>query len=117
MKLKENDNVPNSEIFVLENGEPTKKNIEELLNNKKVIIFGLPGAYTSVCSAKHLPGYVDNIEKFKQKGIDQIICISVNDPLVMNAWGKENNVGDKILMRSEERRVGKECRSRWSPYH
>ena len=98
MKLKENDKIPNSEIFVLENGEPTKKNIGELLNNKKVIIFGLPGAYTSVCSAKHLPGYVNNIEKFKQKGIDQIICISVNDPFVMNAWGKENNVGDKILM-------------------
>ena len=85
-------------FFVLENGEPTKKNIGELLNNKKVIIFGLPGAYTSVCSAKHLPGYVNNIGKFKQKGIDQIICISVNDPFVMNAWGKENNVGDKILM-------------------
>ena len=98
MKLKENDKIPNSEIFVLENGEPTTKNIGELLNNKKVIIFGLPGAYTSVCSAKHLPGYVNNIGKFKQKGIDQIICISVNDPFVMNAWGKENNVGDKILM-------------------
>ena len=98
MKLKENDKIPNSEIFVLENGEPTKKNIGELLKNKKVIIFGLPGAFTSVCSAKHLPGYVNNIGKFKQKGIDQIICISVNDPFVMNAWGKENNVGDKILM-------------------
>ena len=101
MKLKENDKIPNSEIFVLENGEPTKKNIGELLNNKKVIIFGLPGAYTSVCSAKHLPGYVNNIGKFKQKGIDQIICISVNDPFVMNAWGKENNVGDKILMTAD----------------
>ncbi len=98
MKLKENDKIPNSEIFVLENGEPSKKNIGDLLNNKKVIIFGLPGAYTSVCSAKHLPGYVNNIGKFKQKGIDQIICISVNDPFVMNAWGKENNVGNKILM-------------------
>ena len=49
MKIKENENIPNSEIFVLENGEPTKKNIEELLKNKKVVIFGLPGAYTSVC--------------------------------------------------------------------
>ena len=98
MKLKENNKIPNSEIFILENGEPTKKNIGELLKSKKVIIFGLPGAFTSVCSAKHLPGYVDNIEKFKQKGIDQIICISVNDPFVMNAWGKENNIGDKILM-------------------
>ncbi len=98
MKLKEKDKIPNSEIFVLENGEPVQKNIEEFLKNKKVIIFGLPGAYTSVCSAKHLPGYVNNIEKFRQKGIDQIICISVNDPFVMNAWGKENNVADKIIM-------------------
>jgi len=98
MKLKENNKIPNSEIFVLENGEPIKKNIGELLKRKKVIIFGLPGAFTSVCSAKHLPGYVNNSEKFKKKGIDQIICISVNDPFVMNAWGKENNIGDKILM-------------------
>ena len=50
--------LPNSEVFILENGEPIKKNIEEFLKNKKVIIFGLPGAYTSVCSTKHLPGYV-----------------------------------------------------------
>ena len=98
MKIKENETVPNSEVFVLENGEPVKKNIENILKNKKSVIFGLPGAYTSVCSAKHLPGYVDNSEKYKQKGVDQIICMSVNDPFVMNAWGKENNVGDKIIM-------------------
>ena len=98
MNLNENDNVPNSEIFILENGEPIKKNIEELLKNKKTVIFGLPGAYTSVCSAKHLPGYLNMHQKFKDKGIDQIICMSVNDPFVMNAWGKENNVGDKIIM-------------------
>ena len=98
MKIKENETVPNSEVFVLENGEPVKKNIENILKNKKSVIFGLPGAYTSVCSAKHLPGYVKNSEKYKEKGIDQIICMSVNDPFVMNAWGKENNVGDKIIM-------------------
>ena len=98
MKIKENENIPNSEIFVLENGEPTKKNIEELLKNKKVVIFGLPGAYTSVCSAKHLPGYVNMHQLYKDKGIDHIICVSVNDPFVMNAWGKENNVGNKIIM-------------------
>ena len=72
MKIKENDNMPNSEIFVLEGGEPTKKNIEEILKNKKVIIFGLPGAYTSVCTAKHLPGYVNMHQKYKDKGIDHI---------------------------------------------
>ena len=98
MKIKENEKIPNSEVFVLENGEPVKKNVEGILRNKKSVIFGLPGAYTSVCSAKHLPGYVNNSEKYKQKGIEQIICMSVNDPFVMNAWGKENNVGDKITM-------------------
>ena len=98
MKIKENETIPHSEVFILENGEPVKKNIENFLKNKKSVIFGLPGAYTSVCSAKHLPGYVKNSEKYKEKGIDQIICMSVNDPFVMNAWGKENNVGDKIIM-------------------
>ena len=98
MNIKENDQIPNSEIFILEEGEPIKKNIEEILKNKKVVLFGLPGAYTSVCSAKHLPGYVNMYEEYKKKGIDKIICISVNDPFVMNAWGKENNVGGKVLM-------------------
>ncbi len=98
MKIKENESIPNSEVFILENGEPVKKNIENFLKNKKTVIFGLPGAYTSVCSAKHLPGYVKNSEKYKEKGVDQIICMSVNDPFVMNAWGQENNVGDKIIM-------------------
>ena len=98
MNIKENDQVPNSEIFIMENGDPVKKNTQEFLKDKKVVIFGLPGAYTSVCSAKHLPGYVKMFEKYKEKGIDHIICISVNDPFVMNAWGKEHNVGDKILM-------------------
>ena len=98
MNIKEKDNLPNSEVFILEDGEPIKKNIEDLFKNKKVVMFGLPGAYTSVCSVKHLPGYVNMFEKFKEKGIDQIICISVNDPFVMNAWGKEHKVEGKILM-------------------
>ena len=98
MKLKEQDNVLNSEIFVLENGEPTLKKMEELLTSKKVVIFGLPGAYTSVCSAKHLPGYVNMHQEYKDKGIDLIMCVSVNDPFVMNAWGEENNVGGKVIM-------------------
>ena len=88
MKIKENESIPNSEVFILENGEPVKKNIENFLKNKKSVIFGLPGAYTSVCSAKHLPGYVKNSEKYKEKGIDQIIFVSVNDPFVLNEWIK-----------------------------
>ena len=98
MKLKENNKIPNTEIFVIEGVNPVKKNIEEYLKNKKVIIFGLPGAYTSVCSTKHLPGYVNIHQQYKDKGINHIICMSVNDPFVMDAWGKENNVGSKIIM-------------------
>ena len=98
MHIKENDQIPNADIFIMESGEPAKKNIQTLLKDKKVVIFGLPGAYTSVCSAKHLPGYVNMFEQYKEKGIDHIICISVNDPFVMSAWGKEHNVEDKILM-------------------
>ena len=98
MKLKENDEISSVEVFVLENGEPIKKDIKELLKGKRVVLFGLPGAYTSVCSAKHLPGFVNTYEKYKSKGIDHIICISVNDPFVMDAWGKSHNVENKILM-------------------
>ena len=98
MKLKENDTIPNSEVFIMENGNPVKKNTAEFFKDKKVVLFGLPGAYTSVCSAKHLPGYVEIHEKYKTKGIDYIVCISVNDPFVMDAWGKNHNVGDKIVM-------------------
>ena len=98
MNIKENDLIPSSQVFVMVNGDPIKKNIQEFLRNKKAVIFGLPGAYTSVCSAKHLPGYINMFDQYKEKGIDHIICISVNDPFVMSAWGRDHNVGDKILM-------------------
>ncbi len=65
MKIKENDNLPNSEIFVLQDGEPVKKNIEDFFKDKKVVIFGLPGAYTSVCSAKQYTMFVDNMKVIK----------------------------------------------------
>ena len=65
---------------------------------KKAIIIGVPGAFTKVCSAQHLPGYVNNFENAKRKGITKILCVSVNDPNVMKAWGENHNVGNKILM-------------------
>ena len=98
MKININDQLPEVEVFRLINGDPKKISISDLLKNKKTILFGLPGAYTSVCSAKHLPGYVNMYQQYKDKGIDYIICISVNDPFVMNSWGKENNVDNKIIM-------------------
>ena len=98
MKLKEYDIISTSEVFILEGGEPVKKDIVELLKNKKIVLFGLPGAYTSVCSAKHLPSYVEAYKAYKAKGVDDIICISANDPFVMDAWGKSQKVENKIIM-------------------
>ena len=101
MHIKENDQIPNADVFIMENGEPVKKNTQILLKDKKVVIFGLPGAYTSVCSAKHLPGYVNNYEEAKNKGVTKIICVSVNDPNVMKAWGESQKVEDKIFMAAD----------------
>ena len=86
MKLKANDKIPESEIYILINGEPQKTKLRETLGKGKIILFGLPGAFTSTCSKLHLPGFVANAEKIKAKGIKKIFCLSVNAPYVMNAW-------------------------------
>ena len=101
MKLKIKDQIPDIEIFHLIDGEPQTSKIRDILGNGKVILFGLPGAFTSTCSKLHLPGYVGNADKIKSKGIEKIFCLSVNDPFVMNAWGEANNAGDKITMLSD----------------
>ena len=101
MKLKIKDQIPDIEIFHLINGEPQTSKIRDILGNGKVILFGLPGAFTSTCSKLHLPGYVGNADKIKLKGIEKIFCLSVNDPFVMNAWGEANNAGGKIIMLSD----------------
>ena len=101
MNIKIGDTIPNKKVFIFLKNNPKEININELLINSKVVLFGLPGAYTSVCSTKHLPGFIDLYDEFKSKDVDKIICISVNDPFVMNAWGTNHNVGYKILMMSD----------------
>ena len=101
MKLKIKDQIPDIEIFHLIDGEPQTSKIRDILGNGKVVLFGLPGAFTSTCSKLHLPGYVGNADKIKSKGIEKIFCLSVNDPFVMNAWGEANNAGGKITMLSD----------------
>ncbi|CAD5163709.1 peroxiredoxin-2F, mitochondrial [Musa acuminata AAA Group] len=70
--------------------------VKEIFQGKKVVIFGLPGAYTGVCSAQHVPSYKNNIEKFKAKGIDSVICVSVNDPYVLNGWAEKLQAKEAI---------------------
>ena len=98
MKLKIKDIIPDVEVFQLINNEPVKIRVKKMFQEKKYILLGMPGAFTSVCSSKHLPGYLNNIDRFKSKGIELIACIAVNDPFVMSAWGKQNNVDGNILM-------------------
>ena len=75
--------------------------LKELIFDKNIVIFGVPGAFTSTCSAKHLPSYVKNSSKILSLGIDDIICVSVNDPFVMHAWGEFNNANYNIKMMSD----------------
>ena len=98
MRIKVGEKIPNSKVFILSEEGPKEISIGDFIGGGKVILFGVPGAFTPTCSAKHLPGYVNMFEQYKEKGIDHVICISVNDPFVMSAWGKEHNVEDKILM-------------------
>ena len=77
---------------------PGPVDIAALAAGKKIVIFGLPGAYTPTCSSAHVPGYLKNFDALKAKGVDAIVCMAVNDGYVMGAWGRSQNVGDKIRM-------------------
>ena len=99
MKIKVGEKLPSSELFYLDQNNDVKKvDILDLCKDSKIIILGMPGAFTKTCSAIHLPGFVKNFDLALKKGVTKIICIAVNDPNVMKAWGENQNVGTKILM-------------------
>ena len=105
MTIKVGDRLPEgtlSEFIEVEgNGcsvGPNQFKVEDLTKGKKVVIFGLPGAFTPTCSAKHVPSYLANFDKLKSKGVDAVYCMSVNDPFVMGAWGRDQKAGDKVHM-------------------
>lgn len=77
---------------------PNTFQVSDLLKGKRIVIFGVPGAFTPTCSAKHVPGYVTNYDKLKAKRVDEVWCIAVNDTFVMDAWGKEQKCAGKIRM-------------------
>ena len=98
MKIKEGEKLPDSNVFVLNNNSPEQVSINQLIGKDKIIIFGIPGAFTPTCSAKHLPSFINSMETIKNKNVKKVICISVNDPFVMEAWGKSSNATGKIIM-------------------
>jgi len=98
MTIKIGDKVPSITLHTMENGSVNAVTTEDLFKGKKVVLFALPGAFTPTCSARHLPGFIDRADELKGKGVDSIVCLSVNDAFVMDAWGKDRGAGDKVKM-------------------
>jgi peroxiredoxin len=98
MPIKAGEKLPAGKFKVMTKDGPQDLTTDELFKGKKVVLFSVPGAFTPTCDAKHLPGFIDKAADIKAKGVDTIACMAVNDVFVMNAWGKQANVGDKIVM-------------------
>jgi peroxiredoxin len=98
MTIKVGDKIPTVTLRHLTADGVQAVSSDDYFKGKKVAVFGLPGAYTRTCSSRHLPGYIASSAALKQKGIDEIACVSVNDAFVMDAWGKEHNAGGKVTM-------------------
>lgn len=98
MTIKVGDRMPEGKFAVMTKDGPGSLTTQDLFNGKKVAFFSVPGAFTPTCSQSHLPGFIKNAADLKQKGVDTIACMSVNDVFVMDAWGKERGAGDKVMM-------------------
>jgi glutaredoxin/glutathione-dependent peroxiredoxin len=98
MAIKVGDKLPSIDLQHKIDDKVETINSNELFSGKKVVLFALPGAFTPTCSASHLPGYVAYSDQLFGQGVDRIICLSVNDAFVMEAWGKQQNVGDRVMM-------------------
>jgi len=98
MSIQVGDRVPAATMAVMGADGPTTLSTDELFSGKKVVLFALPGAYTPTCSAAHLPGFVVHSDEILAKGVDRIACLSVNDAFVMDAWGREHNADDRVMM-------------------
>ena len=103
MTIKVGDKLPEGTLqeFIEVEGNgctvgPNTFKVEDMVKGKKIAIFALPGAFTPTCSAKHVPSYMENLDALKQKGVDEVWCLSVNDPFVMGAWSRDQKAGGKI---------------------
>ena len=101
MKIKEGDKLPSAKVLVIDIDKEYKHkeiSTNEIFNKGKVILFGLQGAFTPGCSKKHLPSFLGSTEELKRKNISKVFCISINDPFVMEAWGKSYNLKDQLIL-------------------
>ncbi len=98
MTIKVGDKLPSVSLKYMNKDGMQTATTDDLFKGKKAVLFGLPGAFTPTCSAKHLPGFIIHSEELKKKGVELIACLSVNDAFVMDAWGKSQNAGEKVLM-------------------
>lgn len=101
MTIKVGDRLPEATFRVMKDGKPAELSVSDLTRGRKVALFAVPGAFTPTCSARHLPGYREKAAELRAKGVDMIACVAVNDVFVMNAWGKDQQVGEDVLMLSD----------------
>ncbi len=98
MPIAVGDTFPEVTVKRLGEAGVEEVNTKDLLAGKTTVLFAVPGAFTPTCSARHLPGFIDKAGEFSAKGVDQIVCMSVNDPFVMKVWGEQANAGDAVVM-------------------
>ncbi len=96
--IKVGDGIPAQKLTAATADGPKELSTSEVFAGKKVVMFAVPGAFTPTCSARHLPGYLQNMDALRAKGVDSVVCLAVNDPFVMGAWAKEQGVDDRITM-------------------
>ncbi|MEE4211321.1 MAG: peroxiredoxin [Parvularcula sp.] len=96
--IESGQNVPSVKLFQATGEGPQPVDTQNLFEGKTTVLFAVPGAYTPTCSAKHLPGFVEKKDDLKAKGVNQIVCMSVNDAFVMDAWGKDAGADDIVML-------------------
>ncbi|MFP6624033.1 MAG: peroxiredoxin [Myxococcota bacterium] len=101
MAIEIGDKLPEATLTVATSDGPQARTTDEIFAGKKVVLFAVPGAFTPLCSARHLPGYIQSAKEIKARGVDTIVCLAVNDAFVMGAWGEAQNAGEQVLMAAD----------------
>jgi peroxiredoxin (alkyl hydroperoxide reductase subunit C) len=96
--IKVGDQIPSMKLMKATAEGPKEVSTDEIFKGRKVVLFAVPGAFTPTCSAKHLPGFVQNFDALKAKGVDEVVCMAVNDAFVMGAWAKDQSADGKVTM-------------------